>query len=76
MILSYLVGSWTAVHGVPMGEAEFSGIAISNNILTELHISQFVNFPIYVVILTVVAALYPARFAAKIVPTEALQRSL
>jgi ABC-type lipoprotein release transport system permease subunit len=55
---------------------EFSGVALSNNIFSEFHVSQFTQFPIYVVLLTIAAAIYPARFAAKIVPSEALQRSL
>jgi ABC-type lipoprotein release transport system permease subunit len=76
ILLAYAVGSWTAVHGIPLGEMEFEGIAISNNIMTEFHSSQFIQFPLYVTILTIVAAIYPARFAARIIPTEALQRSL
>ena len=76
MIFSYALGSYTAVYGIPMGEIEISGIAISNNILTQFDSSQFIQFPIYVILLTVIAAIYPAIFAARIVPSEALQRSL
>jgi len=76
VILGFGIGSWTATYGIGIGEMEFSGIAFSNNILSEFHISQFIQFPIYVVLLTILAAIYPARFAAKIVPSEALQRSL
>lgn len=76
MLLGFAVNSWTAANGIGLGEMEFSGITLSNNIFAEFHISQFTKFPIYVVILTIVAAIYPARFAAKIIPSEALQRSL
>ena len=76
MLLSFAIGSWTGVHGIPFGNVEFSGIAISSNILTQLHSSQFINFPLYVILLTLGAAIYPAIFAARIAPTEALQRSL
>ncbi len=76
MLLGYGIGSWTAVNGIPMGEIEFEGIAISNNILTEFNRVQFIQFPFYVTLLTIAAAIYPARFAARIIPTEALQRSL
>jgi ABC-type lipoprotein release transport system permease subunit len=75
-LLGYLLGSYAEVHGVPMGEFEVSGIAIDNRILLRLELYQFIQYPIYVIALTLVAAIYPARFAAKIVPTEALQRSL
>jgi putative ABC transport system permease protein len=76
MLLGFAFGSWSAANGLSLGEMEFSGIAINNNIFSEFHVSQFTQFPIYVVLLTIAAAIYPARFAAKIVPSEALQRSL
>jgi ABC-type lipoprotein release transport system permease subunit len=59
-----------------MGEFQVSGIAIDNRVLTRLESYQFIQYPIYVIGLTICAALYPAWFAARIVPTEALQRSL
>ena len=59
-----------------MGEFEFAGIAMNNSIPTVLTLQQFTQFPVYVILLTLVATLYPARFAAKIVPAEALQKSL
>ena len=76
MLLGFIVGSLTETYGIPMGEIEFSGVNMSNNILSEFHSSQFTQFPLFVVLLTVLAAIYPARFASKIVPSEALQRSL
>jgi len=51
-------------------------LALNDRILTQFHISQITELPIYVILLTVVSGLYPAWFASKIIPTEALQRSL
>jgi putative ABC transport system permease protein len=76
IILSFFITQWTSLHGIPLGEMEVSGIAISNNIKTQTTLAQFVEFPLYVIALTVLASLYPARFASKISPAEALQRSL
>ena len=76
MLLGFAINSWTSVNGIGMGEMEFSGIALNNNIFAEFHISQFTLFPFFAVLLTLAASLYPASFAAKIVPSEALQRSL
>jgi ABC-type lipoprotein release transport system permease subunit len=76
IVMGYLLGLYTSNFGIGIGEMEFSGIAFSDNILSEFHIIQFTQFPVYVVLLTVVAAIYPARFAAKIIPSDALQRSL
>lgn len=78
MLLGLAVGSWTSAYGISAGagEIEFSGISINRNIFSEFHISQFTQFPVYVILLTILAAIYPSRFAAKIIPSDALQRSL
>jgi len=76
LLLGGAIGYYTSSYGIYIGEMEFSGVAINNNIMTEFHIMQFTQFPLYVVLLTVIAAIYPALFAARIVPSQALQRSL
>ena len=55
---------------------EFSGVAFPDNIPVKLTLDQYVNFPFYVVLLTLVAAIYPAIFAARIVPAQAVQKAL
>jgi len=75
MCLSFVISQWTSVHGISLGEIEMSGIAIGNNIKTQTTLAQYTEFPFYVIVLTLVASLYPARLAAKIVPTESLQKS-
>lgn len=76
LIVGLGLNYYLSVHGLPMGNMEMSGIAIQENVFTSFTRAQFVDFPIFVVVLTMVASLYPARFAARIVPTEALHRSL
>ena len=76
IILALLISEYTSTVGIPLGEMEFSGLAMSDRILTQFHISQITELPIYVILLTVMSGLYPAWFASKIIPTEALQRSL
>lgn len=75
-VIGYGLISYTTLHGLPLGEFEMSGIALSGNIATQMQLSQFTELPCYIILLTLVSALYPARFASKIVPTEALSRSL
>ena len=75
-VIGYGLISYTTLHGLPLGEFEMSGIALSGNIATQMQLSQFTELPFYIILLTLVSALYPARFASKIVPTEALSRSL
>ena len=76
VLVGALLGEWYATNGIPLGEMEISGIAMNNNIPTVLAWHQVTNFPAYVILLVLTAALYPARFAANIIPTDALHRSL
>lgn len=72
----YGLGSYFAENGIPIGRIEISGVILDGNVHTRISPSQFINYPIYVILLTIAAAVYPARFAAKIVPSIALQRTL
>ena len=76
LAIGYFLGDYFSIHGIPMGKMEVSGVLLDGNMYTQLMLYQFVNFPIYVTLLTLAAAIYPARFASRIVPNEALQRAL
>ena len=76
VLLGYLASSYFESNGIPMGRMEMSGVLLDGNMHTEVRAYQFVAFPIYVTLLTVAAAIYPAVFASRIVPSQALQRAL
>jgi len=76
MSLGGLATWYFSIHGIPFGEFEFEGISLADNIKTIPALSQFIVFPFWVVVLTVVAGIYPAVFASRIVPSRALQRAL
>jgi ABC-type lipoprotein release transport system permease subunit len=76
LAFGYFSGSYFSENGIPMGRMEVSGVVLDGNMYTRLTGYQFVNFPIYVTLLTLAAAVYPAIFASRIVPTRALQRAL
>ena len=76
VVLAWLLNDYFSVNGIPMGEMEFSGIVLDGNMYTRQSVAQYTLFPVYVVLLTVVAAIYPAVFASRIVPAEALHKSL
>ena len=76
LTIGYSLGDYFATNGIPMGKMEVSGVLLDGNLYTTLALYQFVNFPVYVTLLTLAAAIYPATFASRIVPTEALQRAL
>ena len=69
--------TYFAANGLPLGGTmEFSGVVLPGRLHPELLWYQFVQFPLYVILLTVVAAIYPALFAARIAPARSLQKAL
>ncbi len=75
MALGGAAGYYFSIHGIPMGEIELEGINVGH-IVTVVLPRHFIDFPVFVLVLTIVAALYPARFASRIVPALALKRTL
>jgi len=76
IIITFILGIFLQESGLSLGVMEFSGVAFPDNIPVKLTLDQYVNFPFYVVLLTLVAAIYPAIFAARIVPAQAVQKAL
>jgi len=76
IIITFILGIFLQENGLSLGVMEFSGVAFPDNIPVKLTLDQYVNFPFYVVLLTLVAAIYPAIFAARIVPAQAVQKAL
>ena len=75
--LGAVANYYFSLNGLPLGDLEFSGIMFGNgNLYTELAIDQFIFLPLYVILLTLITAIYPAFFASRIRPTEALQHAL
>ena len=76
LLLGGLSSYYFSIEGIPLGEFEFEGISLADSIKTQLKLNQFIDFPFYVMLLTIAASIYPARFAARIIPSVALQRTL
>lgn len=75
-LLAFTVGVMTADSGIPIGEYELSGVALTDAIKPVLKTSQFISYPFYTILLTMLAALYPAIYASRIPPSDALRKSL
>lgn len=75
-LLALAVGVMTADAGIPLGEYEISGVALNEAIKPVLETSQFISYPFYTILLTMLAALYPAIYASRIPPSDALRKSL
>ncbi len=62
--------------GIDYGSMEISGVALAEVLRPQLATSQFIIFPVAVFLMTMVASVYPAIHAARIVPAAALHKSL
>lgn len=76
LLLGYGVTAWLALEGIDYGNMEISGVSLAEVIRPVVAARQYQIYPFWVLILTLVAATYPALHAARIVPAKALQKSL
>ncbi|GGX64094.1 ABC transporter permease [Saccharospirillum salsuginis] len=75
-ILGVVVTATMAAVGIDYGNMEISGVSIAEVIRPEYHINQYTVLPVWVLIMTLIACVYPAVHAARIVPAHALHKSL
>ena len=74
-LVGYFANSWFAVHGIPFGTYDFSGV-ILRGIHTKVALEQFTLLPSCVIVLVLVSAIYPSIFVARIMPVDSMRRSL
>jgi len=75
IILGYILNSLVAINGLNYTDTEFLGVTIRENIKPTLRLFQFLFYPALVFVFTVVVSLYPARYAVKIEPANAMRKS-
>lgn len=73
--LGFAVTSLFAQIGIDYRGIEFTGITIQNLIYPQLQVDQFVLYPLIVMALTLVVGTYPATYAARLQPADAMRRS-
>jgi ABC-type lipoprotein release transport system permease subunit len=76
LVIGFLVMQILSVYGINYRGIEFAGVTITELIYPEFALRQFTFFPLLIFIFSLIAALYPAVFAAKITPARAMQRSM
>ncbi len=75
-IVGAVVTGLIGAYGIDYSGLEFAGVTFREPIKPVLMAYQFIKYPIYLFLFTIIIALYPAIFAAKITPARAMRRSM
>jgi ABC-type lipoprotein release transport system permease subunit len=76
IVLGFAVMQVLSVYGINYKGIEFAGVTITEFIYPAMALRQFTVFPLLIFAFSLIAALYPAVFAARLTPSRAMQRSL
>ena len=74
-ILGFVLTAVFAHVGIDYTGIEMTGVTIQELIRPIMKVEQFIMYPVWLFIFTLIAGLYPARHAAKISPATAMRRS-
>jgi ABC-type lipoprotein release transport system permease subunit len=74
--LGLLVTKIFSVYGINYMGIEFASVTITELIYPVMTLRQFTFFPALIFIFALIAAIYPAVFAARLTPAKAMQRSM
>ena len=75
VILGFVLTAVFAHVGIDYTGVEMTGVTIQEFIRPIMKVEQFILYPIWLFIFTIIAGLYPARYAAKMSPAAAMRRS-
>ena len=75
LILGFVLTAVFAHVGIDYTGVEMTGVTIQEFIRPTMKVEQFILYPIWLFIFTIIAGLYPARYAAKMSPAAAMRRS-
>ena len=74
-LLGFFVTALLNHTGIDYTGIEMVGVTLQELIRPVLTVQQFIIYPVWLFIFTIIAGLYPARYAAKMSPAAAMRRS-
>ncbi|MFZ5981040.1 MAG: ABC transporter permease [Candidatus Zixiibacteriota bacterium] len=75
IVIGFVATSITARTGIDYTGIEFAGVTYRELLYPIIQIRQFVFYPFWVFVFTVVCGLYPASYAARMSPVKAMRKS-
>ncbi len=76
VVLGFVATYIFTLTGIDYGGIEFVGVTFRELLYPVIELQQFIFYPVAVFIFTVIVSLYPAVHAARIIPAEAMRKSL
>ncbi len=76
MALGWLIIKVVGVFGINYQGIEFAGVTITDLLYPVFRLRQFTLYPLLIGVFSLIAAIYPAIFAARLLPAKAMQRSM
>ena len=75
MVLGFFLTALLNYTGIDYTGIEMVGVTIQEFIYPIMTVEQFIIYPVWLFIFTIIAGIYPARYAAKMSPAAAMRRS-
>jgi ABC-type lipoprotein release transport system permease subunit len=76
LALGFALTYFTSRVGINYTGVEFAGVTFRELLYPVLRVGQFIEYPLWVFVFTVLAGIYPAVHAARMNPARAMRRSL
>lgn len=76
MLMALVITAIVSHTGIDYTGVEYSGVTFREPLYPILMLRQFIIYPVWVFVFTLVAGIYPAVYAARMSPIEAMRKSL
>jgi ABC-type lipoprotein release transport system permease subunit len=76
MVLGFVITSVFARIGIDYRGIEMGGMTVQDLIYPVLYVRQFIVYPLWVLLFTIIVGIYPATYAARLKPADAIRKSL